>query len=180
MTEAEHYVRMLNNRVSSQEAERAQKWLLEHPTEGHPVLLEYLQKRGAETKRIIQFLPSFNDPSAIPLLCQIIKEEHSYSVDAAISLGRYRDLAATECLFSFLKGSIIHKNAALVGLRSQKRDSSCPLIIDLLKDKDSDIRWQALKTADVLECLNKEILESISQDPSEDVQELLRVIRSKR
>jgi HEAT repeat protein len=178
LTESMRYVRILGNRTPAPVAERAAEWLISHPDEAHPTLLEVLRERGPEAKRILALLPRFGRDEAVDVVSAVLmSNDELLSFDAARCLAIHPSERAITSLSEALAGPVHTRKAALEGLALRNDPSLCEPVAGLLNDEDANVRQRAARAAQALGCLTPERLKLLANDPSEAVRALAAELR---
>lgn len=170
MSEAMRYTRGLSNRMPLANADRAASWLVAHPDEAHPVLLDVLRERGPETKRILQLLAQFGREEAVDAVTPLLlADDELLSFEAARCLSSHPSPRASQSLIQGLGGSLRTRKAAIEGLALRGDDSMCEAVAVLLQDADVNVRQRAVRAVKRLGCLTPQRLTELADDPSEEV-----------
>lgn len=155
----------------------AVSYLTMHADAAYPRLLHLLETRpkSFDAPAIIEILPLFGRPDAIPVLERILLTGDEFTARAAgQALGRFADPRAERALTRALLSS---SNETLIGaadgLLTRDKPTDCSLLNKLIQHPNDTVRYHAIRAAGKLKCLSQSDLATLSHDTDNSIRQLV-------
>ncbi len=164
-------------RADEDARQQAIEWLVTHSGEVHPYLLEWLRREpeGPYALAILDLLPAFAEPGAVPVLREALFSSDEYvSEIAGKALGRHPAPAAEAALAEAVASPIPHVVAAAAdGFLVRGSRSACQPLLAVLATPDPIARYHVIQAAFRLGCLSQQQLAGVaSNDQDPDIRRL--------
>jgi len=159
--------------------QQAIEWLVARTDEIHPHLLEWLRREpeGPSALAILDLLPAFAKPEAVPILRSALASSDEYVAEiAGKALGRHPAPVAEAALAAALMSQKAHIVAAAAdGFLLRGDQSACETLLAALPQSDPIARYHVIRAASRLGCLSEQqLVELASNDEDPDIRRLAR------
>jgi hypothetical protein len=156
---------------------QAIEWLIAHSDQVHPHLLEWLRRepQGLHVLAILELLPAFARPEAVPLLGVFLESDDEYIAEiAGKALGRHPATEAQAALVGALASDHAYIVAAAAdGLLLRADSSGCKHLLAALPQADPIARYHVMQAAARLGCLSRQQLADVAAgDEDPDIRQL--------
>jgi hypothetical protein len=145
--EVREYIRLLASEHAHEHGQ-AFAWLVEHPAESRPAMVEMARKRTPYPLALAVFhiLGRIGDPADVPLLTEILCGRDSALVwDSAQALGFHRSPQAMDALLAALrheKAEVVEAAAVALGMRGD--EAARPSLEGLLEHPQETVRYRTV------------------------------------